>query len=206
MRVVIGVMVLLAAVVLPRPAVAQATSASVRATVVDPQGRVVPSAVVTLRNVATGVVREGTATADGGVVVVAAGRLHRGTAAPGFGATAALALTLNSGDARGPCVSCCVARRHRCAGHRRLGRVQTSPSVGTVITQEFIANMPLSGRTLQSLFDLTPGVVRTAPGTGCSRQWPASRCQLLHGGWREQSVNASAFAAGPGHRLARCRP
>lgn len=203
MRVVIGVMVLLVAVALPRPAVAQATSASVRATVVDPQGRVVPNAVVTLRNVATGSVREGTASADGVVTVeqLPPADYTLSATAPGFGATAALALTLNIGDARAVRLMLPLANvATDVQVTADLGRVQTSPSVGTVITQEFIANMPLSGRTLQSLFDLTPGVVRTAPGTGgqftVNGQRPDANYFMVDG--VSANVNASAFAAGPG--------
>lgn len=37
----------------------------------------------------------------------------------------------------------------------------TDASVSTVVSREFIANMPLNGRSLQSLISLTPGVVQT---------------------------------------------
>jgi hypothetical protein len=40
-------------------------------------------------------------------------------------------------------------------------RVATSPAVTTVIHRQFIANLPLNGRSFQSLFELTPGVVIT---------------------------------------------
>jgi hypothetical protein len=37
-------------------------------------------------------------------------------------------------------------------------------AVGTVVDQRFVANMPLNGRSFQSLIELTPGVVRTPSG------------------------------------------
>jgi hypothetical protein len=37
------------------------------------------------------------------------------------------------------------------------GEVNTSPAVSTVVNQEFVENMPLNGRTFQSLLALTPG-------------------------------------------------
>jgi hypothetical protein len=40
-----------------------------------------------------------------------------------------------------------------------------SPAVGTTIDQQFVANLPLNGRTFQSLIALVPGVVLT-PGDG----------------------------------------
>jgi outer membrane receptor protein involved in Fe transport len=46
-----------------------------------------------------------------------------------------------------------------------------SPAVSTVIDRQFIENMPLSGRTLQNLVNLTPGVVVTAPAVGDGGQF-----------------------------------
>jgi hypothetical protein len=45
-------------------------------------------------------------------------------------------------------------------------RVTVSPAVGTVIDRQFVANMPLNGRSLQSLIQLVPGVVLTPTGVG----------------------------------------
>lgn len=39
-----------------------------------------------------------------------------------------------------------------------------SPTVSTVVTREFVENIPLNGRSFQSLLELTPGVVLTASG------------------------------------------
>jgi hypothetical protein len=36
-----------------------------------------------------------------------------------------------------------------------------SPAVSTVITREFVENIPLNGRSFQSLLELTPGVILT---------------------------------------------
>jgi hypothetical protein len=40
--------------------------------------------------------------------------------------------------------------------------VRTDGSVGTVVDRKFVANMPLNGRSLQALIQLTPGVVLTS--------------------------------------------
>ena len=37
--------------------------------------------------------------------------------------------------------------------------VNISPAVGTVVNQQFVQNLPLNGRSFQSLIGLTPGVV-----------------------------------------------
>lgn len=39
-----------------------------------------------------------------------------------------------------------------------------SPTVSTVVTREFVENIPLNGRSFQSLLELTPGVVLTPSG------------------------------------------
>jgi TonB-dependent receptor-like protein len=40
--------------------------------------------------------------------------------------------------------------------------VSTSPAVGTVIDRQFVENLPISGRSFQSLISMAPGVVVTA--------------------------------------------
>jgi TonB-dependent Receptor Plug Domain len=40
--------------------------------------------------------------------------------------------------------------------------VYTSPAVGTVVDRQFVADMPLNGRSLQALLQVTPGVVTTS--------------------------------------------
>jgi len=39
------------------------------------------------------------------------------------------------------------------------GHVDMSPAVSTVVDQQFVQNMPLNGRSFQSLIDMTPGIV-----------------------------------------------
>ena len=193
----------LAGVLPPSPASAQANSALVQATVVDPQGRVVPQAIVTVRNTATEVTRSGVAAEDGVVTIAQLPPADYAieATAPGFGITPASAITLNVGDALAvrlvlPLPDVTVAVEVRAD----LGRVQTAPSVGTVIGQDVIANMPLSGRTIQSLFDLTPGVVRNAPGTGgqfsVNGQRPDANYVMVDG--VSANVHTSAFAAAGG--------
>ncbi len=44
--------------------------------------------------------------------------------------------------------------------------VRDSPEVGTVVDRQFVANMPLNGRSFQPLLTLTPGLVLTATEAG----------------------------------------
>lgn len=49
--------------------------------------------------------------------------------------------------------------------------ITTSAAVSTVIDRQFVSNIPLNGRTIQSLINLTPGVVATAAGAGDAGQF-----------------------------------
>ena len=65
-------------------------------------------------------------------------------------------------------------------------KVNISPAVGTVVNQQFVQNLPLNGRSFQSLIGLTPGVVfvpQTPERCGfrrVQRQRAARQCELLH--------------------------
>src|SRR5258708_8396626 len=64
--------------------------------------------------------------------------------------------------------------------------INESPAVGTTVDRQFVENIPLNGRTFQSLITLTPGVVVT----------PSA---VINGGFRQFSVNgqranASSFS------------
>src|SRR5262249_51399054 len=39
--------------------------------------------------------------------------------------------------------------------------INESPAVGTVVDRQFVSNLPLNGRSFQSLFELTPGTILT---------------------------------------------
>ena len=46
-----------------------------------------------------------------------------------------------------------------------------SASVGTTVNRQFVQNLPLNGRSFQSLFELTPGVILTSSGDGGQGQF-----------------------------------
>jgi hypothetical protein len=49
--------------------------------------------------------------------------------------------------------------------------VNESPAVGTVVDRQFVSNLPLNGRSFQSLITLTPGVVSTRAGSANTGQF-----------------------------------
>lgn len=49
--------------------------------------------------------------------------------------------------------------------------IDESSAVGTVVNRQFVENLPLNGRSFQSLFELTPGVVLSPSGSGGQGQF-----------------------------------
>jgi hypothetical protein len=154
---------------IPVRASAQAATASVRGTVVDPHRRAVPNATVSITNEGTSQ-RRGAAVDSSGSFsfpqLPPASYIIEASA-DGFTPSGRSLLTLNVGDERVVTLELRLAGVEASVDVRAEGsRIQESPATGTVIGRDFIENMPLSGRTFQSLFDLTPGVLRSGTGNG----------------------------------------
>ena len=143
---------------------AQSTAGAILGTVVDPQGERVPGATITLTNPGTNQRRETASVADGRFTFSQLPPSEYVVQAqlPGFAPSEPMSLTLNVGDERIVRMVLSLAGVQAAVTvTAEASRLQGSPAVGTVIEREFIANMPLSGRSFQSLFDLAPGVMRT---------------------------------------------
>lgn len=128
-----------------------------------------PHATVSLTNAGTNQHRVETADAEGFFIFAQlppAAYVIEATL-DGFGPSERTVLTLNVGDERAVTLALRLAGVETSVEVRAEGsRIQESPAVGTVIDRAFIENMPLSGRTFQSLFDLTPGVLRSGSSNG----------------------------------------
>jgi hypothetical protein len=151
------------------PVPAQTTSASLSGTVLDPAGSAVPDATVNATSTDTSV-NYGTKTNAEGIYVLPAlpaGAYRVTVAKPGFKQTILTGLQLHTQDT--------VSRNF----HLEVGGASESvtvngsgieintqdATVGTIVGREFVENVPLNGRTLQSLLTLVPGVA-TVPGSG----------------------------------------
>lgn len=143
---------------------AQAPSATVQGTAIDESAAIVPGARVTVVNLETGLQRSRTCDANGTFVVslLPPGRYQVTAEHDGFIPTRVTDLVLNVGDAidlklsmkvAGPETSVVVSAPQ--------SHVSRSPAVGTVIDRQFVENLPLNGRSFQSLITITPGVVLT---------------------------------------------
>jgi len=141
---------------------AQVSGATLTGTVTDPKGAVVPNATVSIRNTATGVVREVTSNSDG---FYAAPNLIPGpyeikTAAPGFSAqvqrniilTVGAQVTFNPSLAIGAITETVVVTDVPPS-------VQTSSSaISATVDGTTVRELPLNGRDWTSLATLEPGV------------------------------------------------
>ena len=81
----------------------------------------------------------------------------------------------------------------------------TDATVSTVVDRQFAENLPLNGRSFQTLIELTPGVVVTPAALKMrtiQRQWAARGFQLLDGGRRERKHRVSSANLTPGNGLA----
>jgi hypothetical protein len=152
------------ALILPANVYAQSASANLSGTVLDQNGAVVPSATVTISNRSTGLQRQVETSDQGGFTIpllppsTYSVRVERQGFSPvevpdvvlNVGDNKALQIQLKAGDVNAQVTVDSDAET-----------VRTDGGVGTVINRQQIANMPLNGRSLQALIQLTPGVVLT---------------------------------------------
>jgi hypothetical protein len=150
-------------------AFAQVDRATASGTVKDATGAVVAGARVTVASPATGLRRE-TATGPNGFFAFPAlpvGAYKLSVAQSGF-AESSLELTLNAGETRSLDVTLQVtgvANTVDVVESDYLPVERESFTVGTVIRNEQVQNLPLNGRHWASLMALAPGAVNTGSGS-----------------------------------------
>ena len=77
-----------------------------------------------------------------------------------------------------------------------------SAAVGTVVNRQFVANLPLNGRSIQSLITLTPGVVVTNVSSGSPGQFSMNGQRPDSNYFTVDGVSANVSVAGGGSVLA----
>jgi Carboxypeptidase regulatory-like domain len=162
-----GWLVLAAVLLLAATARAQSPAATLAGTVIDEQGAVVPSVEVTVLNLSTAVQRHATTDGEGRFVIplLPPGGYTLTAQREGFATLEVRNITLNVGDRQALRIRLKVGE---------LGETVTvvdaledgversaSSSVSTVVNRRFVENLPLNGRSFQSLFELAPGAVLT---------------------------------------------
>src|SRR5712692_10336898 len=144
----------------------QAETATLSGLITDPQGKVVPGAAVEVTNVATNVSVHHT-TNDSGLYVVVGlkpGHYRVSVTKDGFRRIDLTDVVLDVQDVLsrnfqlqlGPVLASLTV----VADSTNVNT--TDGTVSTVVDRQFAENIPLNGRSFQSLIQLTPGVVLTA--------------------------------------------
>jgi hypothetical protein len=158
---------------------AQTETATVRGQVTDAGGRRVPKADVRIVNLSTGVASSTTTNDDGiySVLGLIPGRYRVTVQKAGFKEVIVDGLVLNVQDVIAQNVQLQIGSVSETVTVEGSGiNINTTDaSVSTVIDRQFVANMPLNGRSLQDLETLVPGVAivgnaatggNTGPGIG----------------------------------------
>lgn len=156
------------------PAAAQSGSATLDGTVVDKTGAILTGVDVTLTHAETLSSRR-VVTGAGGTFIFSTltpGRYDLQAVLSGFRSAKLEGIVLNVDDRIGLRVELDVASLEEgvtvVADAQRISR---APSVSTVVDRQFVENLPLNGRSLQSLLALTPGVVVTLAGAPTDGQF-----------------------------------
>src|SRR5829696_7394668 len=159
---------LLAALLLSAAAArAQSPAATLGGTVLDENGAVVPSVEITVLSLSTAVQRHALTGGEGAFVVplLPPGRYTLTAQRDGFATLEVRNITLNVGDRQALRITLHIGDVGESVtvvdavspGVER----SASSSVSTVVDRQFVENLPLNGRSFQSLFELAPGAVLT---------------------------------------------
>src|SRR5260370_19788225 len=133
-------------------------------TVEDEKGAVIPDVNITVTNKATGQKRDAVTNKDGYLTVTLLPpstytvRVER----ENFNPVEISNVVLNVGDQKALQVQLKVGNVNATVQVTNEAElIKTDAAVGTVVDRQFVANIPLNGRSFQSLITLTPGIVVT---------------------------------------------
>ncbi|MBB6143715.1 hypothetical protein HNQ77_001664 [Silvibacterium bohemicum] len=151
---------------------AQASSASLTVSITDTTGAVIPDASVVIRNTDTNQEQRSTSGKSGSTSFSFLKPSHYAlfVSKQSFADIAIDNITLNVGDDKHLQLILKVgsAQQSITVDGSGLTINTTDGSVSTVVDRNFVANMPLNGRSFQDLIQLTPGVTTTSPQTSSS--------------------------------------
>jgi hypothetical protein len=153
------------------PALGQSSStAAVTGIVQDTTDARIPNASVKLINTNTGTESLVTTNKDGDFSIpsVLPGHYTLQIERDGFDTVQLAGITLNVGDNKAVIIRMKVGSTSQTVTVDASGLTinTTDGSVSTVVDRQFVGNIPLNGRSFQSLIELTPGVVTQSPQAG----------------------------------------
>lgn len=188
--------------VLTVPAVAQTETATVSGRVTDPQGHAVPDAEIQLVNIDTNVGLTTKTNSDGLYALpgVRPGAYRILVVKDGFKEIVKTGLVLHVQDIAAENFSLQVGSLSESVTVTadQLNINTTDASVSTVVDRQFAENLPMNGRSFQTLIDLTPGVVLTGSNAGSDTgQFSVNGQRSDSNYWMVDGVSANAGSSGP---------
>jgi len=156
--------VLIVALCFPIITLAQSSTATLSGTVEDQTGAIVAGANIALVNVAQGSQRLATSNNEGRFVFPALppGQYSVTATREGFAPVEVKNVALNVNDQVALRITLAVGEISQSVEVLEgASLINESSEVATVVDRQFVANLPLNGRSFQSLLTLTPGVVQT---------------------------------------------
>ena len=149
--------------VLGLPARAQSATATLSGTVVDERGAVIVGALVTVSNAATGLQRQVETNGEGqfSFPLLPPSAYTVRVERDGFAPVEVRDAVLSVNDHLSYRVRLRVGAVGAYVFVEDVVTVEESPSVSTIVNRRFVENLPLNGRSFQTLFELAPGAVMT---------------------------------------------
>ena len=160
--------ILIAVFCFPVFAFAQSSTATLSGTVEDQAGAIIAGANIALVNVAQGSQRLATSNHDGRFVFssLPPGQYSLTATREGFAPVEVKNVTVNVNDQVALRITLSVGQISQSVEVLEgASLVNESAEVATTVDRQFVANLPLNGRSFQQLMALTPGVVQTKVGS-----------------------------------------
>jgi carboxypeptidase family protein len=177
-------------------AFAQTDSGTVSGRVLDPAGRSVPGAKVRLIDIDRGTAEQ-SATNNAGLYTFRAvhpGRYRMEVEARGFRLVNITGLTVNTQANLEQNFSLSIGSVSESVTVEAKA-TEISTSVNTIVDRQFVENLPLNGRSFQSLIQLTPGVVVTPTSNSDSGQFSVNGQRATANYWTIDGVSANIGAS-----------
>ena len=178
----------------------QGTTATLSGTVTDPNGAAISGARVTATNNDTGLKRTDVTTESGtfSMALLPPSTYTVLIEHQGFTPAEIKSVVLNVGDN----VSLSIQLKLGAVGatvdvQSEAPLVNESPAVATIVDRQFVENIPLNGRSFQSLITLTPGVVTVPGGSNTVGQFSVNGSRASANSFMVDGVSAN-IGAQPG--------
>lgn len=152
--------------ILAVPSRGQVDTAGVSGSVADSTNAYVAGASIVLENISTGTEQTTTTNKEGAfsLIGILPGHYQLLVSATSFADMKLENIVLNVGDQRNLQIKLRAGAEQVVTAYGSGQTLNTTDaSVGTVVDQKFVANMPLNGRSFQDLISMTPGVVTQSP-------------------------------------------